>query len=79
MRDQSSDGWQESITTVSLGDWSLAYLDYAKDKFSKGTYEEKKAVFLRFFGMVNPTTSTEQLNPAQAMQYSQIQMKERSG
>lgn len=79
MKNQSSEDWLKKTNTVSLGDWSLHYLDYAKDKFSKGTYEEKKAVFLRFFGMVNPTTSTEQLNPAQAMQYSQVQMKERSG
>jgi integrase len=79
MRGQSSEDWLKTTNTVSLGDWSLQYMDYAKDKFSKGTYEEKKAVFLRFFEMVNPTTSIERMSSAQAMQYSQVQMRERSG
>ena len=50
MKNQSSENWLKKTDTVSFGDWSLQYLDYAKDKFSKGIYGEKKAVFLFFFG-----------------------------
>ena len=35
--------WPEKTNTVSLFDWSQAYLDYAKAQFASVTYDEKKA------------------------------------
>jgi integrase len=64
---------------VSLGDWSLKYLDYAEAKFSRDTYVEKKGVFKRLFKNINPTAPIEQMSVAKALLYSQDQLKERSG
>ncbi|WP_176761403.1 tyrosine-type recombinase/integrase [Desulforhopalus singaporensis] len=79
MRDQSSDGWQEPINTVSLGDWSLQYLDYARDKFVDKTYKEKRKSFKELFKVVDPTMPVEEMTTALAMQNSQVQYKNRSG
>jgi len=79
MRGLSSEDWNKKTDTASLGDWSLQYLDYAENKFAEKTYKEKKRVFKRFFGIINPTVPLEQMSLAKAMEYSQVQLKERSG
>lgn len=79
MKSSSENDWSKKTNTVSLGDWSLQYLDYAENKFSRGTYVEKKGVFLRLFAIVNPTVAVEQMSRAKALHYSQIQLKDRSG
>lgn len=79
MKNSSEDDWNRTIDIISLGDWSLQYLDYAENKFSRDTYIEKKGAFRRLFKLITPTASIEQMNPAKALQFSQIQLKERSG
>ena len=79
MRNSSENDWNKKTDMVSLGDWSLKYLDYAEAKFSRDTYVEKKGVFKRLFGIISPTAPIEQMSAAKALLYSQVQMKERSG
>ncbi len=79
MKNSSENDWKKKTDTVSLGDWSLQYLDYAEAKFSRDTYVEKKGVFKRLFENINPTAPIEQMSAAKALLYSQAQLKERSG
>ena len=79
MKNSSENDWNKKTDTVSLGDWSLQYLDYAEAKFSRDTYVEKKGVFKRLFENINPTAPIEQMSAAKALLYSQAQLKERSG
>ena len=79
MKNSSENDWNKKTDTVSLGDWSLQYLDYAEAKFSRDTYVEKKGVFKRLFQNINPTAPIEQMSVSKALLHSQVQLKERSG
>jgi integrase len=62
-----------------LGDWALAYLDYAQNRFVVKTYKEKVALFHLFFEEVPPETATTSLTPADVMRYIVKQSQQRSG
>jgi len=79
MKNQSSEDWLKKTNTVSLGDWSLPYLDYARAKFVEKTYKEKLKAFKELFKVVDPTMPVEEMTTALAMQNSQIQNEKRSG
>lgn len=79
MRDQSSEDWQKRINTVSLGNWSLAYLDFAKVKFVRKTYNEKVKAFKELFQVIEPTLLVDEMTTAMAMKNAQVQYENRSG
>jgi len=63
-----------------LGDWSQAYLDFAKARFSTKTYDEKRSLFKkRFFEEISPTLPVLQLKPADIMAFIIKQKEGRSG
>ena len=67
------------IPTISLGDWAIRYLDYAKVKFSRKTYDEKRCVFRRFFQVISPELPVTSLTPGMVLSYLQGQADTRSG
>lgn len=79
MRRKSASDWNVKTVMVCLGDWSQLYLDSAKARFAGKTYDEKFALFKRFFEKVDPTTPVLKLKPADVMAYILDQMEARSG
>jgi len=79
MQRKPVEDWVKKIDTVCLGDWASAYLDSVKPRFSKGTYDEKRKVFQRFFKDVSPTLPVTKLKPGDVMSYVVKQKEERSG
>ncbi len=71
--------WVEKTGTVCLFDWSAAYLDYAKIKFSEKTYKEKKAMFKLFLKQVGPDLPVENLTSKMVLDYILDQREHRSG
>jgi integrase len=69
----------EKTDTVCLADWAQAYLDFAKVKFSDGTYNEKKTMFRSFFKEVKPGLPVTALKPAKVLAYVTKQKEARSG
>ncbi|MFO7667919.1 MAG: site-specific integrase [Desulfobacterales bacterium] len=64
---------------VSLFDWSQDYLDFAKAQFASITYNEKKAMFKRFFKEIEPTLPVSELTLGHIQVYITKQKQERSG
>jgi hypothetical protein len=62
-----------------LADWSQAYLDVAKARFSEKTYDEKRSMFERFFNEISPTLPAKELEPGDVMTYVVKQKEDRSG
>ena len=71
--------WSEKISTVSLFDWSQAYLGVAKIQFAKVTYDEKRLVFKRFLKELDPNLPVTELTSGHIEAYITKQMDERSG
>ena len=71
--------WPEKTNTVSLFDWSQAYLDFAKAQFAPITYAEKKATFKRLFKEVDHTLLVSELTLGHIQAYITKQKLERSG
>jgi integrase len=71
--------WPEKTNTVSLFDWSQAYLDHAKAQFADVTYNEKRIVFKRVLKEIDPMLPVTELTPAQIQAYISKQKLERSG
>lgn len=66
--------------TPSLLEWSNAYLDFSKEKFSTKTYLEKRSTFRRFFSSgFSPGSFASSLSPLLLLEYFQRQARERSG
>ena len=79
MRKLSEEEWSGKTNTVSLADWSQAYLDHAQSMFSTKTYKEKRSMFRNFFKHVDPTMPVSKLTPAMVMSYLLKQKEQRSG
>ena len=79
MRRKPVSDWNGKIDTVCLGDWSLAYLDVAKSRFSVKTYDEKRSMFRRLFRVFDPATPVSEFKPAHFMKYVLHQKDIRSG
>lgn len=71
--------WPEKINTVSLFDWSQAYLDYSKAQFADVTYREKRGMFKRLLKELDPALSVFELTPGHIQAYITKQKLERSG
>lgn len=79
MRRKPIEEWLGTTGTACLIDWAEAYLDFAKVKFSEKTYKEKKAMFKRFFKVVDPNQQASDLTPAMVLNYVMLQNQKRSG
>jgi integrase len=79
MRRKPVSEWNEKTDTTCLADWSQAYLDFAKARFSDKTYDEKRSIFERFFKEISPTLPVSNLKPSDVMKYIVKQKEERSG
>jgi integrase len=71
--------WPEKTNTVSLFDWSQAYLDIAKIQFAGVTYDEKRLMFRRFLKELDPNLPVTELTSGHIEAYVTKQMDERSG
>ena len=71
--------WPEKTNTVSLFDWSQAYLDFAEAQFANVTYKEKKSMFKRLLNEIDPALPVSELKPAHIQAYITKQKLERSG
>lgn len=71
--------WPEKTNTVSLFDWSHAYLDFAKAQFANVTYDEKRAMFKRLLKEIDPALPVSELTPGHFQAYVTKQKLERSG
>jgi integrase len=71
--------WNGKTNTVSLIDWSQAYLDHAKSMFAEKTYHEKRSGFRKFFKDIDPTLPVSELTSAMVMDYLLKQKEQRSG
>ena len=68
--------------TVSLHEWATAYLDFAKDRFVKKTYEEKRLAFRELFsGKAGraPAMEANNLRGAHTLNFLAVQKGERGG
>ena len=74
------EAWEsEQTPTVSLLEWTTAYLDHAKMSVSEGMYREKRSILSRFLKQHGrPQASVENLTVSQAYDYLQRQAKRRS-
>jgi integrase len=66
-------------TASSLAEWSESYLDHAKAKYSKKTYDEKKRAFARLFLSIRATLEPSRLHPGVLLQHFDREAMERSG
>jgi integrase len=71
--------WPEKTDTVSLFDWSQAYLNYAEAQFAYATYDEKRVAFKRLFKEIDPALPVSELTPGHVQAYLIKQKLERSG
>ena len=78
-RSNPEETWPEKTNTVSLFDWSQAYLDYAKAQFAYVTYDEKRVMFKRVLKEIDPTLPVSELTPGHVQAYITKQKLERSG
>ncbi len=79
MKRRLEEGLNRLTDTICLGEWAEEYLDYAKAKFTKRTYEEKRQIFKRFFLYVDPALPVSKLTSKQVLDYLKKQAEERSG
>jgi len=71
--------WPEKTNTVSLFDWSQAYLNIAQIQFAKVTYDEKRLTFRRFLKELDPDLPVTELTSGLVEAYMTKQMDDRSG
>ncbi len=71
--------WPEKTNTVSLFDWSQAYLDFAKAQFANVTYDEKRTMFKRLLKEMDPALPVSELTPGHIQAFITKQKLERSG
>lgn len=64
-----------STPTVSLGEWAVAYLDFAKQKFVVKTYQEKRAVFREFFAVVDKDMRADEFTAGIGLSFLQGEIK----
>ncbi len=65
--------------TVSLGEWAIRYLDYAKSRFAPKTYQEKVSAFKRFFSTFDRGKGVEALTCGDVLLHLKEQRDGRSG
>ncbi len=65
--------------TVSLGEWAVRYLDFAKSRFAATTYGEKVTVFKRFFHTFHQGKAVDSLTPGDVLAFLKRQNDKRSG
>ena len=65
--------------TISLGEWAIHYLDFAKVKFVSKTYQEKRAAFKFFFCNVDKELPVKNLTTGTMLRHLQQQNTVRSG
>ncbi len=63
----------------SILDWANEYLDFAKQRFVKSTYEEKVRTMRRLLKAIPPATLVEDLTTPMALRFLQAEAKNRSG
>jgi integrase len=66
-------------TVFSLAEWADEYLTYAKEKFSKKSYDEKRMAFREFFKSVNSKLEPVMLTASMILKHFNVQAKVRSG
>lgn len=66
-------------STVSLGEWAIRYLDFAKSKFSPKTYSEKVSVFKLFFNTFDKDMPADKLTSVSILGHLKKQNDKRSG
>jgi integrase len=78
-RSNPKETWLEKTDTVSLLDWSQAYLDYAKAQFADTTYAEKRVTFKRLFKEIDSVLPVAELTLGHIQAFITKQKLERSG
>lgn len=77
---QNEETWEEETThTASLAEWSVEYLNMAKNRFTDATYDEKRTCFRLLFKQVNPDLACEELTVNQVASHLGEQALTRSG
>jgi integrase len=69
----------ETLTVYSLAQWSDEYLDHAKRKYVRKTYDEKARAFRWLFLSVKPELEPARLHPGIILKHFEKAAKERSG
>ena len=67
------------IPTTSLGELAVRYLDFARSKFVRSTYQEKVSVFRRIFKVIDKGLSIDRLSPGMVLSFLQQEKESRSG
>lgn len=70
---------KNQIPTVCLHDWATAYLDYSKNRFSDGTYEEKRFAFREFFRSASAQDDVKCLSANDVRLFLEKEAIQRSG
>lgn len=65
--------------TISLGEWAVRYLDFARMKFVTKTYQEKRTAFRFFFDNIDRNLPAEKLTAGMVLSHLQKQNMTRSG
>jgi integrase len=66
-------------TVFSLAEWAEEYLTFAREKFSKKSYDEKRLALREFFKTVNPKLEPTMLTSIVVLKHFNAQAKGRSG
>jgi len=67
-------------STVSLGEWATAYLDFAKARFVEKTYDEKRLAFRELFeGVATYDMEAMAFRGNEALQYLEASREKRGG
>ena len=81
--EQTAELWQaeqENLVYVSLAEWSIEYLEFAKQKFVPKTLKEEKVpAFNRLFEFVPSSLTVDRLSVADCQRMLMAQAKHRSG
>ena len=81
--EQTAELWQaerKSLASISLGEWSVEYLEYAEQKFVPKTLnEEKVPAFNRLFEFVPSSMPVDRLTVADCQKMLMAQVRTRSG
>ena len=73
---------EESLIDIgfwTIFQWSEEYLDFAQERFSAKTYQEKKSALSRLCKFYDPDLTITDINPSMALNYLRVQAKKRSG
>jgi hypothetical protein len=70
----------ETVTvSTTILDWANQYLDFGQQRFSKGTFNEKRECFLRLFGDIPKDKLINELTIQDGLRILSKQAKQRSG